>query len=77
MAVTRVACSAGDGNEWRWWQWTGMLTERMGGISIVGGGEDVTTGEEMGRGDGVGKLELLGDGVYAESQSLAHSGESG
>ena len=74
MVVTRVEYSAGEGNEWRQWQWTGMLMERTGGISIVGGGEDITI-EEMGKGDRVGKSELLGDRVCMENQSSACSVE--
>ena len=77
MAVTRVTCSAGDGNEWRQWQWTGTSTERTGGISTVGGGEEVTTGEEIDRGDGVGKEEPLGGGVCLGIQSLTFSVERG
>ena len=53
MAVMRVECSAGEGNEWSWWQWIRMLTERTVGISIVGRGEEVTM-EEISKGDGVG-----------------------
>ena len=46
------------------------------GISIVGGDEEVvTTRDEMDRGDGVGKEELLGGGVCLWSQSSAHSVE--
>ena len=51
----------------------GMLTERMGGISIVDGREDVATGEEIDNGGGVGKYGPLGSGVCLESQSLAYS----
>ena len=58
MAVTKVECSAGVGNERRRWQWTGTSTERTGGISIVVGGE------EMDAGDGIGNEVLLGEGVY-------------
>ena len=68
MAVTSMACSAGVGNEWRQWQWTGMSTERTGGISIVTGEEDIT------KGDGVGNSELLGDGVCLENQGSACAG---
>ena len=50
-----------------------MLTKRMEGISIVGGDEDVTTGEDMDRGDRVGKSELLGGGVCSGSQSSVYS----
>ena len=50
-----------------------MSTKRIGWIFIVGGGEDVATGEDMDRGDGVGKAELLGGGVYLGSQSSACS----
>ena len=39
----------------------------MGGISIVGGGEVVTT-EEMGKEDRVGKSKLLDNGVYSGNQ---------
>ena len=49
-----------------------MSTERTGGISIVGGGEDVTTDEEKDKGNRVGKSGLVGDGVCSGSQSLAH-----
>ena len=52
-----------------------MLTERTGGISIVDGGEEVTTGEEIDRGDGAGKSGLLNSGVCLESHSLACSVE--
>ena len=55
----------------------GMSTERMGGISIVGGGEGATTGEEMGRGDRVGKEESLGGGVCSGSQRSMCSVERG
>ena len=44
-----------------------MSTERTGGISIVDGGEDVTIGEEIDRGDGVGKAGPLGSGVCSGS----------
>ena len=47
--------------------------ERTEGISIVGGGEAVATGEEMDKGDGVGKSGLLGSEVCSGSQSSAHS----
>ena len=46
---------------------------RTGGISTVDGDEEVTIDNEMGRGDGVGKSESLGDGVCSESQSSVHS----
>ena len=52
-----------------------MLTERRGGISIVDRGEDVFTGEEMDKRDGVGKTELLGGEVCSGNQSSAHSVE--
>ena len=39
------------------------LTYRMGRISIVGSSEEVTMGKEIGRGEGVGKFDLLGDRV--------------
>ena len=42
--------------------------ERTGGISIVTGDEDI------GKGDGVGKVELLGDGVCLENQGLGCAG---
>ena len=45
----------------------------MGGISIVGGGEEVTTEEEIDREDKVGKVEPLGSRVYSESHSSACS----
>ena len=51
-----------------------MLTERTGGISIIGGEEEVAM-KEIGKGDGVGKSELLDNGVYSRSQSLACSME--
>ena len=57
MVVTRVVCSVGVGNKQRRWQWTGTSTERTGGISIVGGVEEIV------KGDGAGNVELLGDGV--------------
>ena len=50
-----------------------MLTERTGGISIVGRDEDVTTGEEKDRGDRVGKSGLLDSGVCLGSQSSVRS----
>ena len=40
---------------------------------MVGGGENVTTGREIDKGDGVRKVELLDGGVCSECQSLAHS----
>ena len=46
----------------------------MGGISIVGGGEDVTMEEEIDRGDRVGNIELLGDRVCLENQGSASAG---
>ena len=45
----------------------------MGEISTVGGGEEVTMEDKMDRGDGVGKVELLGGEVCLGSQSLACS----
>ena len=51
----------------------GMSTERTGGISIVGRGEAVTIGEEIDKGDRVGKEEPLGGGVCSGIQSSAHS----
>ena len=54
-----------------------MLTERTGGISIVLGGEAVTTRGEIDKGDGVGKSGLLGSGVCLESQSSACSERRG
>ena len=45
-----------------------MLTERTGGISIVVGDE------EMAKGDGVGKEELLGEGVCLGNQGSACAG---
>ena len=50
-----------------------MSTERTGGISIVGEGEEVITGDEMVRRDRVGNIEPLGGGVCSGSQSLTHS----
>ena len=50
-----------------------MSTERIRGISSVGRGEDVTTGEEVNKGGGAGKSELLGEGVCLGSQSSARS----
>ena len=50
-----------------------MSTERTGGISIVGGGEEVTTGEERDREDGVGKSGLLDSGVCSRNQSSVRS----
>ena len=41
----------------------------MVGISKVGGDEEVTTKEEIDRGDGVEKEEPLGGGVCSECQS--------
>ena len=66
--VTRVECSSGDRNERSQWQWTGMLTDRTGRISIVDGGEDVTKEGSMFKGDGVGKVELWRDGVFMGDQ---------
>ena len=54
-----------------------MSTERIGGISIVGRGEEVTTGDKMDKGDRVEKSELLVSGVYSGSQSLVCSEERG
>ena len=45
--------------------------ERTGGISIIDRGEEVTTGEEIDKEDGVGKEELLDSGVCSGIQSLA------
>ena len=50
-----------------------MSTERMGGISIVGRDEDVTTGEDIDKEDRIGKEEPLGGGVCLGSQSSVHS----
>ena len=50
-----------------------MSTDRTGGISTLGGDEEVATGEERDRGDRVGKAEPLGSGVCLGSQSLARS----
>ena len=47
-----------------------MSMDRTRGISIVDGGEAVTMSEEIDKGDGVGKEELLGGGVYSGNQSL-------
>ena len=49
-----------------------MLTERIGGISIVDGGEDVTT-REIVKGDEVGKAEPLGGGMCSGNHRSAHS----
>ena len=49
------------------------LIERIRGISIVGGGEEVTTGEDIDKGNRVGKEEPLGSRVYSDIQSLADS----
>ena len=73
MVVIRVECSVEEENEQSWWQYTGTSTERTGGISIVGGGEVVTTGDERDKGDGVGNEEPLDGGVCSESQSSACS----
>ena len=67
MAVIRVACSVGVGNERRQWQWTGTSTKRTGGISIVVGDK------EMAAGDGVGKEVLLGEGVCLGNQGSMFS----
>ena len=67
IAVTKVACLAGVGNERRLWQWTGTSTKRKGGISIVGGDE------EIGKGDGVGKEVLPGEGVCFGNQGSMFS----
>ena len=45
-----------------------MSTERTGGISIVGGDEEIA------KGDGVGNEELLGDRVCLGNQGSACSG---
>ena len=45
----------------------------MGGISIIGRGEEITTGEEKDKGGGVGKSRPLGGGVCSGSQSSACS----
>ena len=50
--------------------------DRIGGISMVDRGEEVTTKEEMGRGDGMGKSDLFGERVCLEYQSVACSVES-
>ena len=44
-----------------------MLTDKTGGISMVGEEEEVTTDEEIVSRDGVGKSDLLGDGVCSGS----------
>ena len=49
----------------------GMLTNRMGGISIVDGGEEVTTEGEIDKRDRVEKSNLFGDGVCIRYQSVA------
>ena len=67
IAVTRVECSAGIGKEQSQWQWTGTSTERMGGISIVVGGEETTAGE------GIGNEVLLDEGVYLGNQGSMFS----
>ena len=54
-----------------------MMTDRTGGISIVGGNEVVTMGEEIDRGDGVGKVELLGGGVCSGNHKSVCSVERG
>ena len=55
-----------------------MSTERTGRILIVGGGEDITTGEDKDKGNRVGKVEPLGGGVCLGSQSSTYSvGEKG
>ena len=66
-----VECSVEDRNEWRWWQCTRTSTERTGGISTVGGGKAVTIDKEIDRGDGIGKVGLLGGGVCSGNQSSA------
>ena len=43
------------------------------GLVQVGRGEAVATGEEIDRGDRVGKVELLGGGVCSGSQISAYS----
>ena len=49
--------------------------DRIGGISIIGGGKEVTTGGEIGKEDRVGKSEVLGDGVCSGYQRMACSVE--
>ena len=51
-----------------------MSTKRTREISKVGGGETVVT-EKIGKGDGVGKSELLDEGVYTRDQSSMYSVE--
>ena len=47
--------------------------ERTEEISIIGGGEMVTTSEERDKGDRVGKEEPLDSRICSGSQSSAHS----
>ena len=53
-----------------------MSMDRMEGISIVGRGEEVVSGE-IDKGDRVGKTELLGGGVCLGNHRLACSVKSG
>ena len=53
----------------------GTSTDRTGGISMTGRGEVVTTKDEIGNRDRVGKSRLLSDRVYSGSQSSACSVE--
>ena len=46
-----------------------MLIERTEGISIIDGGEVVTSRGEIDKGDRIGKEELLGGRVCLGSQS--------
>ena len=52
-------------------------TEKTDGISMVVGGEDVTMGEDMDRGDRVGKEEPLSSRVCSGNQSSMCSMERG
>ena len=51
----------------------GTLMDRMRGISMVEGGEEVIIGGEIGKGNRVGKFDLLGNEVCSGYQSVACS----
>ena len=53
----------------------GTSTDRTGEISIVIRGEEVTTDKKIGKGDGVGKSEVLGDRVCSGYQRVVCSVE--
>ena len=54
-----------------------MPTDSMEEISIVGGGEAITTGEEIDKEDGVEKIELLAGRICSGNHRLTCSVERG